>query len=350
VRFAGTVRPLLALGLLLSLATMATADQYRLMRMFYDLSMSKSRIRNDGVRAEADAMRAMAQANMSNATAEVERMRARSLSIEGDRQSAQVSQMKRDLRLHNRVDMQARKETEALLERKTQLTSFFSGRVTPSNSRAFLWSSTRVPYSESFRGYLSRQVQPISGDQFKSSMPIFVVLSPTGELRRPPICLMGRRGTEIYERRQEFEEIWQRLVNAMRYDHDLDYDHFLAVEDRMTRWRKCCDQREVSAAARRGGKVYLDRLHNVVHCMETQNGFDRLTALVKNEGFGFPGGNCGQLLEHIQDWSLQVRPGSEAQLLLAEFGEACLGSIADEIKLAQNDVKPAMMIDQPLAR
>ena len=246
--------------------------------------------------------------------------------------------------------MQARKETEQLLDRKTQLTSFFSGRVTPANTRAFLWSTTRVPYSESFRNYLGRNVEPLGGDQFKSAMPIFVVLQPTGELRRPPICLMGRRGTDLYENRQAFEEIWQRLVSALRYDRDLDYDHFLAIEQRMNRWRDCGLRREVSSNARRDGRAYLDRLNNVVRCLETQNGLDRLTTLVKNEGLGFDGGTCGQLLQHIQDWSLQVRPGGQAQLLLAEFGDQCLASIASEITLAQNDVKPAMISHQPLAR
>ena len=333
---------MLAFALLSNLSS-AAANDYQMMRLFSDLTMARSRANTDQVRANSDAARAMAQANMQNAAANLERVRARQIELETERQEVFLDQTRRDLRLQNRDDLRARKEMKELEKRKSQLSSFFSGRVTPSNAKAFLWSSSRVPFSESFRQYLSREVQALKSAQFQSTMPIFEVLEPSGHLRRPPLCLMGRRGSELYQRRTAFDEIWQRLLNALRYDHELDYDHFLAIDDRMQSWRRASLARELSDRARRDGICYLNRLGSVVRCLETQRGMDRLACLIKNEGFGFSGGTCGQLLQHIQDWSLQVAPGSEAQMILAEYGEACLGSIAEEMTLARNELKAPML-------
>lgn len=283
--------------------------------------------------AYACLLNALSKCNLDAADAEVARMQARQIKLQGDWQEVEVEELRRLTRQLRRDQWRARRLIESMQDRAEALSAFFSGQMSTSNYNAFRWATGHLPVSKSHRAFLSAEIAALPSEAFVSEMRLFDTLNPDGSLKEIPVALRRDDPNHPIEKaRVAFVATWNEILSSLKYSESLSYERVTRLEESLGAW-----QRAATPTGKRVGFAlwqqldFLKDLRCLVRALYSPVKVELLRRVVLRGGFAFAGGTCSDLIEHVSAFRLSVRPGSTAQLALAELGAAYLDSVREEI-------------------
>ena len=291
--------------------------------------------------SQADLVRAHSQANMNNARATIDLMKSRKLKLEGDWQQIEVDELGRQTWFLRQDEWKARKVAKSLGERAKQLTAFFNGRLNSENCQAFQWAARHIPYSASIRNYVSTDVPPLDGLDFRSQLDMFSVLNPDCSLKPVPPALCSEDPEHpIEQARVRFAKHWSKLLDCLTEEQPISFERLRDLDASWTAWDKVATQRRQSLPiqGQSAGRQYLRSVRHMVRSLHSPARINLLRRIRHRGGFAFRGGPAGQLLGHVQAIRLSVNNGSRAQLVLSEVGERFLRAVHAEIAAKRQEI------------
>ncbi len=292
-------------------------------RVCYERECAQAAIHSGYIGAVANAHHRLAESQLVKAQAESERMRGLRLRIEAANAATDLGQKRFQIYQQRRQLRHAQRQLAEQRSQQQLLNSFFNGRITAENSRAFVKCMKQVRCSDAMNQFLGQKISRIEEHDFQSRCTIFAVLKSDGSLRRPPAALFTRQPDHpIAIAGRDVHEAWQACWQRLRYGEALAADELLRLNERVNVWETSAKTRPLltSAAARSTASSYLRTLRQVVAALESTKGRQRIGYLAEQGSLDFPGGSLGQLLEYICVWKLEIRAGSEAATQLGRLG------------------------------
>ena len=215
-----------------------------------------------------------------------------------------------------------RTEARQLLRLCRHVRSFASGAGDASQEDAFSQLLRQVGAREGVAVVLQEEIPALDADNFVAELYCDLV-SPDGQMVEPPFRLQRGTLAPLFD---ETQAAWNNLVEILK-DGQASASDIVLFRESVQRWnlayRSTLNRRRADGAAVEAF-TYMKRMDGLSRGLGRTNDRQELSAFLRSAGHPFPGGTVGDLLKHVVDHAITVRPGSDAHVVLSKLTQEML--------------------------
>ena len=221
-----------------------------------------------------------------------------------------------------RDENMVRTEARQLLRLCRHVRSFASGAGDAAQEDAFSQLLRQVGAREGVAVVLQEEIPALDSDNFVAELFCDLV-SPDGQLVEPPLRLQQGTLAPHFENAQT---AWNDLVEILKNGQPRAPD-IVPFRESFERWnrayRSTLDRRRADGAAVEAF-TYMKQIDGLSRALGRATDRKALSAFLGSAGHPFPGGTVGDLVKHVVDHAITVRPGSDAHVVLSKLTQEML--------------------------
>lgn len=224
--------------------------------------------------------------------------------------------------------------TRSELDRVTRLrdgaAGFLTGQVAAANLVGMSELLEQVGHLPSVVAALQASVPPLTPDDFVQQAWGEVV-EPDGRLTRPP------RFMRVVDGYAGLQEEWSSVAVELRQERGPSDEELLALEEAVASlWDGAGPAiRSARAADGRDALAWLNRVGLFLRDLDGDQ-LDDLGGFLRSRGHTFAGGSVGELLNHLIEHRLNLRPGRAGHAVLAAAGAVILAEADADIAILED--------------